>query len=452
MGNGRLGAMVYGGATDEQIQFNEDTVWTGKPHEYQHPGAAQSLPALRQLLWDGKQREAEELAMKTFMSEPLRQAAYQPFGDLRLHFTGQDNVTDYRRDLDLDSAIATVTYRSGGVDFRREVFASFPDQVIVVHISADESGKVSFSAKLDTPHKSARTHQARNALALDGQVEAGGVRFEAMLGYQNDGGKVALADDSITVDGANSVTLLLAGATNVVNYHDISADPEARCEKAMDAAIGKTYQAIRDAHIADHRSLFRRCSIDLGGSANADVPTDQRLKNLKKQPNDPQLEALYFQFGRYLLIASSRPGSQPSNLQGIWNDQIKPPWDSKYTVNINTEMNYWPAEVTNLSELTGPLFDMIDDLRTTGHKVAEAHYNAHGWVLHHNTDLWRGAAPINASNHGIWVTGGAWLCHHLWEHYLFTGDKQFLKDRAYPAMKEASEFFVDYLVKDPKTG
>jgi alpha-L-fucosidase 2 len=452
IGNGRLGAMVYGGAADEQIQFNEDTIWTGKPHEYQHEGAAASLATLRQLLWDGKQKQAEDLAMQTFMSVPIRQRAYQPFGDLRLHFAGQENIADYRRELDLDTAIATVSYSSGGVKFRREVFASHSANVIVIHVQADQPGKLSFTAKLDTPHKQSHTKAIGNRLGLIGQVEEGGVRFEAMLNCTADGGKVTVSDDAMSIDGATSATLLLAGASSVVNYHDISADPAQRCEQALAGAIGQSLDAIRLAHVADHQALFRLCSIDLGRTKAADLPTDQRLKKLKQEPNDPQLAALYFQFGRYLLIASSRPGCQPANLQGIWNDQIKPPWDSKWTVNINTEMNYWPAEVTGLSELSFPLFDMIDDLRVTGRKTAVAHYNARGWVLHHNTDLWRGAAPINASNHGIWVSGGAWLCHQLWEHYLFTKDQAFLKERAYPAMKEASEFFVDYLVKDPKTG
>jgi alpha-L-fucosidase 2 len=321
-------------------------------------------------------------------------------------------------------------------------------------IEAEKPGKLSFTAKLDSPHKSAVTKGVgRDQLSLSGEVEAGGVRFEARLRAVLGGaGTVGVKEDSMVVDRADSAMLILVGATNVKNYHDITGDPQARCEATLAAVAGKSGFALLEAHLADYRALFRRVSLDLGRTAAAGKPTDQRLKDLQSQPDDPQLQALYFQYGRYLLIASSRPGCQPANLQGIWNDQVAPPWDSKWTVNINTEMNYWPAEVTNLSECAEPLFDMIEDCAVTGRKTAQAHYNARGWVLHHNTDLWRGTAPINKSNHGIWVTGGAWLCQHLWEHYQFTGDKDFLAKRAYPIMKEAALFFTDFLIKDPRTG
>ncbi|HEY7090217.1 MAG TPA: glycoside hydrolase N-terminal domain-containing protein, partial [Tepidisphaeraceae bacterium] len=328
-----------------------------------------------------------------------------------------------------------------------------PDQAIVVRVSADRPGSVSFTAKTDSPHKSATTRAiGGDQLGMSGQVEEGGVKFESRVRASSDGGKVAIDGAEISVTNANSATLLLVAASSFVNYRDISADPAARCERYMKALEGKTYEAMLASHQADHRKLFRRVNLDLGRTAAADKPTDQRLLEFKDSDSDPDLLALYFQFGRYLLIGSSRAGSQPANLQGIWNDQIKPPWDSKWTVNINTEMNYWPAEVTNLSELTDPLFGMIEDCVESGGKTAKAHYGARGWVLHHNTDLWRGTAPINNSNHGTWVTGGAWLCQHMWEHYLYTGDKDFLAKRAYPAMKEAALFFTDYLVKDPKTG
>jgi alpha-L-fucosidase 2 len=452
IGNGRLGAMIYGGAADEQIQFNEDTLWTGQPHEYQHEGAAKYLPTIRRLLAEGKQREAEDLAMKEFMSVPLRQQAYQPFGNLRLHFAGHEKAANYRRELGLDSAVATVSYRVDDVKYLRQAFSSNPDQVIVVHVTADKKGRVSFSAKMDSPHKSAVARAVSgDQLALSGQVEEGGLKFEARLRVMAEGGKVVAEDNGISVENADAATLLLVAATSFKNFRDISADPASRCDAAMKAIAGKSFDAMRKAHVEDHMALFRRVSLDLGTTDAANRPTDQRLKSVS-QEDDPQLAALYFQFGRYLLIASSRPGCQPANLQGIWNDQMRPPWDSKWTTNINTEMNYWPTEVTNLSECHMPLFDMMDDLVVSGRKTAQAHYNARGWVFHHNTDLWRGTAPINASNHGIWVTGGAWLCHHLWEHYQFTGDKEFLGKRAYPAMKEAATFFVDFLAKDPKTG
>jgi len=451
IGNGRLGAMVFGGTAEERLQFNDDTLWTGKPHEYHHEGAAQHLPTIRRLLAEGKPREAEALAMKEFMSVPLRQKAYQPFGDLRLAFPGHQTAADYRRELDLDSAVATVRYRLDDATYERQAFSSHPDQAIVVRVAADKPGRVSFTAKLDSPHKSARTRAIGGQLALAGQVQPDGLRFEARLRVLAEGGRVAVTDGAVTVENADSALLLLVVATSFKSFQDISADPAERCEAAMKAVEGKAFDALRKAHVEEHQRLFRRVALDLGTTDAAALPTDQRLKAAKTQP-DPQLAALYFQFGRYLLIASSRPGTQPANLQGIWNDKLNPPWDSKWTTNINTEMNYWPAEVTNLSECHEPLFDLIADCALTGRKTAQAHYAARGWVLHHNTDLWRGTAPINHSNHGIWVTGGAWLCHHLWEHYLFTGDKDFLVKRAYPAMKEAALFFVDFLVKDPKTG
>jgi alpha-L-fucosidase 2 len=465
IGSGRMGAMVFGGAADERIQFNEDTLWTGRPHEYQHEGAVKFLPRIRQLLQEmrqfeaegkpkearAKQKEAEDLAGKEFMSVPLHQKAYQPFGDLRIKFPGHEAATDYRRDLDLDTAVASVRYKVGDVTYLRQAFASHPDQAIVLQVSADKPGKVSFTAKVDSPHKSAVARAAGGQLVLAGQVEEGGLKFEARVRIVVQGGRVTVADDGATVEGANAATLLLVAATSFKNYKDITADPAQRCAACAKGLAGKDFQALLKAHVQDHQRLFRRVVLDLGTTPAAAQPSDERIKTAAKQ-EDPQLAATYFQFGRYLLIASSRPGAQPANLQGVWNDKLNPPWDSKYTVNINTEMNYWPAEVTNLSECHEPLFDMIADCAVTGRKVAQAHYGARGWVLHHNTDLWRGTAPINASNHGIWVVGGAWLCHHLWEHYQFTGDKAFLAQRAYPAMKEASMFFADFLYKDPISG
>ena len=452
IGSGRLGAMVFGGVDRERLQFNEDTVWTGHPHEYQHPGAVKYLAQIRQLLWEGRQREAEELAGREFMSIPLGQKAYQPCGDLRLQFPGVERATDYRRLLDLDTAVTRVTYQVGDVTYTREAFASHPDGVIVVRLTSNRPGSVTFNARLTSPHRSSSTHAlGSDGLALAGQVEKDGVRFEARLHAQAQGGSLTNSGDELRVEHADSVTLLLTAASSYVNYHDISGDPSARAAAAMKAAAGKSYEALRKAHVADHQRLFGRVTLELGRTTAADLPTDERIKSAAQHP-DPQLATLYFQFGRYLLIGSSRPGGQPATLQGVWNDQLQPPWDSKYTVNINTEMNYWPAEVTNLSECHEPLFQMVEECAVTGRKTAEEQYGARGWVLHHNTDAWRGTAPINASNHGIWVTGGAWLSSHLWEHYAFTGDKTFLRKQAYPVLKEASLFFVDYLVKDPKTG
>ena len=462
VGNGRLGAMIFGGTENERLQFNEDTLWTGRPHEYQHGGAVAYLPIVRKLLFEGKQREAEKLAGEQMMSVPLRQEKYQPFGDLSLSFPGHGEPANYRRELNIDSSIATVRYQAGNTEFVREVFCSFPDQVIVMRLTCDKPGQLTFSAKLDSPHPDTQTLMVDGTLALRGglqdytnartkETKANVLKFEARLGWRASGGKVVATDDALEFTGADSVTLVLAAATSYKNFKDVTADPAEICRRTIRAVAGRNYQALRETHIADHRRLFRRAAFELGTTEAAEQPTDKRIENFSKQ-NDPQLLELYFQYGRYLLIASSRPGSQPANLQGIWNDKLNPPWDSKWTVNINTEMNYWPAEVTNLSECHEPLFDMLDDVAESGRKTAMAHYGCRGWVLHHNTDLWRGTAPINASNHGIWVTGGAWLCQDLWERYEFTGDKEFLEKRAYPLMKGAATFFVDFLVKDPKTG
>jgi alpha-L-fucosidase 2 len=433
VGNGRLGAMVFGNPAVERIQFNESTVWTGEPHDYAHTGAYQSLGKIRELLWAGKQKEAEDLAMKEFMSDPIRQRAYQALGDLEVRTAGVENPTNYKRSLDLNTGIATTEFQADGVTYRREVFASYPANVIVVHLTSSKN--TMFSAELKFTHQ-------------DGKVADSAIRFDA---------RVVSAEGNYSVEfvprlvRGPTATFVLAAATNFQNYKDVSADPTARIDATLAALRGKSYETLRAEHIRDHQALFRRVSIDLGTTAAAELPTDQRIAKFATG-SDPALVALLFQYGRYLMIAASRPGGQPATLQGLWNDSNKPAWDSKYTDNINTEMNYWPAGVANLSECQIPLFDALKDLSQTGASVAKQHYNARGWVVHHNFDLWRGAAPINASNHGIWQTGGAWLSTHLWEQYLFTGDKTFLRNTAYPLMRGAALFFVDTLVKDPATG
>jgi alpha-L-fucosidase 2 len=466
VGNGRLGAMVYGGVPQERIQFNEDTVWTGKPHDYAHPGAAEHYDKLcqamqealhmeRQGQWEqacAVQAEAEALAMEVFMSQPLGQMAYQPTGDLILDFPGHAQVEGYCRTLDLDAATAAVRYTHRGVTYQREVLASHPDQAIVVRLSADQDAAITTTIRLDSPHNSARvTTLGGDQLVLAGAVQPDGIHFEARLAVQTVGGTLATKDDTLVVTAATEVVLYLVAATNHVRYDDLSADPSLRCQEAMARVLARSYAEVQVAHLADHRALFRRVRLDLGTTQAAQLPTLDRLARADKS-DDPHLLALYFQYGRYLLIASSRPGGQPANLQGIWNELLRPPWDSKWTTNINTEMNYWPAETTNLSECHEPLFDLLDDLAQTGRVVAQAHYGARGWVLHHNTDLWRGAAPINHSNHGIWPTGGAWLCQHLWWRYAFTGDVAFLRQRAYPILRDAALFFVDTLRRDTETG
>jgi alpha-L-fucosidase 2 len=429
-GNGHMGAMVFGGPSRERIQFNESTVWTGEPHDYAHHGASRYLQQIRQLLWEGKQKEAEDLAMQEFMSEPLHQKAYQAFGDLYLEFpdVADGEVANYRRQLDLDSGIITVEFDCRGVHYRRELFASYPANVIVMRITASDPSKLVVRPLIKSAHAAAE----ETADSISGRVEDGAIRYYAKFS---------------TVKDREGVTLLLAGATNFRNYQDVSGDPKAKVDAILQAA--KPYSQLREEHLADYRRLFRRVTLNLGPAP--DLPTDERIANFART-GDPALVALVFQYGRYLMIESSRPGGQPANLQGIWNQSNNPPWDSKYTDNINTEMNYWPVGVANLSECQVPLFDALKDLAVSGAITAKEQYNARGWVLHHNFDLWRGTAPINASNHGIWQTGGAWLSTHLWEHYLFTGDRAFLRDTAYPILKGAALFFVDSLVQDPKSG
>ena len=455
IGNGRMGAMVFGGTASERIQFNEDTLWRGKPHDYVRAGAGEQLAEIRRLLGEGKTKEASALAKEKFLSDPVRQMPYQPFGDLRLTFPGHEIIaTNYHRELDLDTAIASVSYKVCEVTFKREVFASHPDRVIVVRLTADQPGQISFTLRMDSPQTNQQTRAiAPDTLALTGKVQADGLSFESRVRVIASGGSgVTTNGDALVVVGADSVKLVLGAATSFVNFQDISADPTTRCAADLASACLRSYDSLRAAHVTDHQSLFRRVSLDLGRTAAADLPTDGRVKALKTSglAADPALAALHFQYGRYLLIASSRPGDEPANLQGVWNEELNPPWESKYTININAEMNYWPAEIANLSECAEPLFAMIDDLVVSGGRTARKQYGCRGWVAHHNTDHWRGTAPINNID-GVWPTGGAWLCYHLWEHYLFTCDKKFLA-RAYPAMKGASEFFMDYLVKDPKTG
>jgi len=460
IGNGRLGAMVFGGTENERIQCNDDTLWFGEPHDYAHQGAAKFLPEIRKLLFEGNQGEAQSLAGREFMSVPLRQTPYQPCADLKIQFPGHAQVSDYRRELDIDRAISTVSYKVDGVTYKREIFASHPDDVIVIRISADKPGKVAFTATLDTAHQEKSLVTAgKRQLALRGRVATkhgrfGNVienplKFETHVQATAEGGSLKVTGDGIEVEAADAVLLVLAAATNYVDFEDVSGDPARRCVETLKAVNGKTFAQLRDAHIADHQALFRRVVLDLGTTDKVNQPTDVRIKAFG-EGDDPQLATVYFQFARYLLIACSRPGTQPATLQGLWNESLSPPWECKYTVNINTEMNYWPAEPCNLAECHLALFDALEELAVSGARVAKAHYNARGWVLHHNFDLWRGAAPINASNHGIWPTGGAWLCQHLWWHYEFGGDKKFLAEKAYPIMKQAALFFVDYLVVDPR--
>ena len=451
IGNGCLGAMIFGGVENDRIQFNEETLWNGAPNDYAHKGASQYLDQIRQLLFDGKQKEAEDLAMKEFMSVPLKQKTYQAFGDLNLHFANQETFTDYYRDLDLKNAVCRVSYKSNGTNFTREYLSSFPDQVIAIRLTADKAKALNFSLDMDALHESKTTFVDGNTLTLKVQVKDGALRGVATIKVTSDG-TLAAQGNQLSVSGAKTATIYLAAATNYVSYKDVSGNPEQKTSQTLAKIQSKSYDQVRSSHVTDYQKLFNRFDVQFTENDRAKLPTNERIIAFSKTPEDPQLLALYIQYGRYLLISSSRPGTQPANLQGIWNDQLAPAWDSKWTVNINTEMNYWPAEIANLAECQEPLYDMIADCAETGKSVAKEHYNASGWVLHHNTDIWRGTAPINHSNHGIWVTGGAWLSRHLWEHYQFSQDKQFLAQKAYPLMRGAAEFFTQFLIKDPKTG
>jgi alpha-L-fucosidase 2 len=448
LGNGRLGAMVFGNVNRERIQLNEETLWMGGTRTTDNPDALQHLPDVRRLLFAGKPRDAYAVAEKYLMGKPWRLESYQTLGDLRLSFDYESPISEYRRELDLDTAAARVTYRVDGVNYTRTTFASHPAQVIVVRVTADQRGKVSLGVWMDRAQDAVTHIQGKDRLDLDGALAGGkGLAFKASAKVIVDGGTLDTFPERISVDNADAVTLILAGRTSFRH-----ADPARRVENDLSAASAKPYAQLLADHTSDYQRLFRRVDLQLGAQvpdAVAALPTDQRLERVKGGETDSGLDALYFQFGRYLLIASSRPGDLPANLQGLWNDSMSPPWDADYHLNINLQMNYWPAEVTNLAELHEPLFDFLESLREPGRRTARMHYGARGFVAHHITDVWGFTSPGDLPRSGLWPTGAAWLASHLWEHYQFGLDRAFLQ-RAYPTMKEAAEFFVDYLVDDGK--
>ncbi|MEZ4904085.1 MAG: glycoside hydrolase N-terminal domain-containing protein [Spirosomataceae bacterium] len=383
---------------------------------------------------------------------PRYQADYQPFGDLWLHFKDLGTASDYRRELHLADATCQTTFTANDVYYTRTYFVSQPQQVMVVRLEANQKASISLDALLNSPHKNFVTRRINDhTLALSVNVKNGILKGESHLQIQAKNGKITTQNDRIMIEKADEVTFYLATHTNYIDYQNTAANPAALCEKTMAAIKTPSYTHIHRTHIKEYQQYYTTFSIDLGNSSYENLPTNQRLSQFDPTL-DPSFIALYVQYGRYLLIASSRPHTRPANLQGIWNDLLVPPWGSKYTTNINAEMNYWGAELLNLSPLHAPLFQMIKELSVVGKETAKTYYNARGWVLHHNTDLWRNTTPINASNHGIWVTGAAWLSWHLWEHYSFNQDLIFLKETAYPIMKEAALFFVDFLIKDSKTG
>jgi len=393
IGNGRLGAMVFGNPLKEEIQLNENTVWAGQPYRNDNPDAKEALPKVRQLIFEGKYKEAQDLVNQKFISRNSQGMPYQTVGNLSLLFPGHENFTNYYRELNIETAVATTRYDVDGVTYKREVFASFPDQVIIVRITAGKPGKINFTASINRPAPVNISTNGSDKLIMSGITGGcdsikGAVKFQAQVKIAAEGGSVSATNNSIIVSNANAATIYISIASSFKNYNDISADAGERANTYLQNALKKKYeQALRD-HIADFQCYFNRVSINLGVTDSVNNPTNVRIEQFAKS-NDPQLVALCFQFGRYLLISSSRPGGQPANLQGIWNNQLYPPWGSKYTVNINTEMNYWPSEITNLSKMNEPLIQMIRELSQTGKQTAKDMYGAEGWVLHHNTDIWR---------------------------------------------------------------
>jgi alpha-L-fucosidase 2 len=453
VGNGRLGAMVFGDPWKEVIQLNENTVWAGQPNRNDNPDAKEALPEVRKLIFEGKYKEAQDLVNNKFISKTSHGMPYQTVGNLKLLFPGHEKYSGYYRELDIEKAIVTSHYSLNGVNYKTTVFSSFPDQVIIIRISADKPGSVSFSATMDRPSKVDISTTANNELVLSGKTNdfekvKGNVQFEAKIKILTTGGAVSAVDTTLNVSNADDATIYISMASNFKNYNDITANADERVNTYLQNALKKNFDKAVSDHIVDYQSYFNRVSLDLGVTSSVNNPTDIRLEQFAKG-NDPQLVSLYFQFGRYLLISASRPGGQPANLQGIWNDQLTPPWDSKYTVNINTEMNYWPSEITNLTEMNEPLIRMVHELSQTGRQTAKDMYGAQGWVLHHNTDIWRINGPIDGAFWGMWPMGGAWLSQHLFDKYDFNGDKEFLKS-AYPVVKEASIFFLNFLVEEPE--
>ncbi|MCX5537060.1 glycoside hydrolase family 95 protein [Streptomyces sp. NBC_00006] len=456
VGNGRIGAMVYGGTDTEHLQLNEDSLWAGSPHDYNRPDAVDHLAEIRRLILAEKWHQAQQLVDAHFMGSPSEQAAYQVLGTLDLALAGSGDVTDYERELDLTSALARVRYTRGGVRHTREVLASAPDQVILVRLTADTPGVVSFTASFNTPQAAGSSAVDARTIALDGvsgpwQGRDGTVRFRATVRAVADGGSVRTdPSGTLTVTGADAVTLVVSLATSYRNYLDVDADPAERARRHLDPAAGTPYGKLRERHVADYRRMFGRVALDLGTSERTLLPTDERIGQFG-DGKDPQFAALYFQYGRYLLISCSRAPGQAANLQGLWNDSMAPAWESKYTVNINFEMNYWPAGPANLAECWEPATTMIHELAENGARTAKLHYGAGGWVTHHNTDAWRGTAPVDFAQYGMWPTGGAWLSLMLWERYRFTGDEAALR-ADYPVLKGAVEFFLDTLTQESEHG
>lgn len=451
LGNSRLGAMVYGGVVNEQIQLNEETVWGGGPHRNDSPKAFGVLPKVRELIFAGREKEAEKVMADNFFTGQ-HGMPFQTIGSLMLEFDGHADYSNYRRDLDLERAVASVRYKIGEVNYTRTIFTSLVDNALIIRIEADKSGAVNFTTRYSTPYKEYEIKKNGKSLLLSGHGSAhegipGAIRFETRTQIKAEKGKVNVTNDCIEVKGADAAVIYVTAATNFVNYKDVSANETRRVTEFLAKAMKRPYAQALTAHEEAYQKLFGRVSLNIGPSSQEE--TSYRIKHFNER-KDLGLVALMFQFGRYLLISSSQPGGQPAGLQGIWNHELLAPWDGKYTININTEMNYWPAEVTNLPEMHEPLFQMVKELSESAQGTARTLYECRGWTVHHNTDLWRMAGPVDGASY-VWPLGGAWLSQHLWQHYLYTGDQAFLKT-AYPALKGAADFFLDFLVEHPKYG
>ena len=451
IGNSHLGAMIYGDVKTEEIQLNEETFWSGSPYYNNSPESKAHLQEVRQLIFEGKEKEAHALIDQYFIKGP-HGMRFLPVGSVKLAFHRKDNTSSYRRQLNLGTALATTQYTLDGVTYRRTCFASQADNAIIVRIEASEKGALSFNVSFDSPLETSRSVNSHQLAAIVKGVEQEGVpaglQAECRLEVLSDG-EIVDGEESIAVVSATTVTLYITAATNFVNYHDVSGEPTRKNIKSLSALKGRSYQQILNSHLAKYKAQYDRVSLSLPRCGNESLPTDRRLTAF--DGSDLDMVSLMMQYGRYLLISSSQPGGQPANLQGVWNNKMEAPWDSKYTININAEMNYWPALIGNLAETQQPFFSMISDLSQTGAVTAREMYGCKGWMAHHNTDLWRIAGPVDGTPWGMFPTGGAWLTTHLWQHYLYTGDKQFLNNY-FPVMKGAADFLIDYMQPYPADG
>ncbi|HYF67975.1 MAG TPA: glycoside hydrolase family 95 protein [Ohtaekwangia sp.] len=455
IGNGKVGAMVYGNVENETIQLNEHTVWSGSPNRNDNPKALESLQEIRRLIFEGKHKEAEAIANKTIISKSSHGQMFQPVGNLELYFPGHQQYTNYKRELDIASAITTVTYTIGDITYRREVLTSLTEGVIAIRLSASAKGQISCIAEFSSPQPRSNTGTSGNDLTLAGVTTnhegvEGNVRFKAIARLKTEGGLVSSTDTSLVVNNADAVTIYIGIATNFNSYKDLTGDENKRVDALLRTSSAKAFKDIAKSHTKAYQKYFNRVKFDLGAINAVQLPTDERLKRFRNA-TDPHLVALYFQYGRYLLISSSQPGGQPANLQGIWNHRMNPPWDSKYTININAEMNYWPAEKTNLAELHEPFLKMVKELAVTGQETASVMYGARGWMAHHNTDIWRTTGAVDGAFWGCWNAGGGWTSQHLWDHFLYNGDIAYL-GTVYPVLRDAAKFYVDFLVEHPDNG